>query len=212
MAVKNPLKTFKEKNIAETLAETSHSAQKLTQDELNNLYKTFMRQALQVEEGAQNLEAQNEKLSGDLQEGQEISFEKNHKEKAEGDPEIEYERKILRYHEESSQKEASQINQKLEEIRVELKKITETSKELEAQFKETSSEILMKTQKPGKYHEGFAEWLFSQIKQVSARLESSIWATTLMSKSAKKDFWSKAKAHGTSFTLSAERYMVQQTG
>ena len=215
MASKNPLKTFREKNLDEIGAELIQSASKTVKSELNEEWKVFMKQALGQAQEAQNQASRAEKLAGDLNEGEEISFTKKEKKEsaAEGDPDIKYVDKIL--HAETIRRNADnqEIKQRLTEIQIELKKITEKSKELEISFKQVATETIQDNIKPGKYHLNFVEWMLSTIQAARVRIESSAnWMSALAGKKSKKDFWSLAKSQGTSFTLSGERVVAQQTG
>ncbi len=215
MALKNPLKTFREKNLIEDGAELIHTASKTVRSELDEEWKTFMKQALGRAEQAKNDAQHAGKAAGDLLEGQEISFAKQEKKetRSEGDPDIQYVDKILHAERNKSLAETSEIKQRLTDIQMELKKITESSKELEMAFKDVARETLQQNIKPGKYHLNFVEWMLSTIQSARVRIESSAnWMSVVAGKKAKRDYWSLAKSHGTSFSLSGERVVAQQTG
>lgn len=215
MAAKNILKTLREKNLDEIGAELVQSASKVAKNELGEEWKTVMKQALGYAEDAQAEAVKAEKLSGELKEGEEISFTKKEKieRRVEGDPDIRYVDKLLHAEKYKAQAETSEIKQKLAEIHMELKKITEKSKELEISFKQVATETIQGNVKPGKYHLNFVEWMLSTIQSARVRIESSAnWMAAVAGKKSKKDYWSLAKSHGTSFTLSGERVAAQQTG
>ncbi|MBI2025857.1 MAG: hypothetical protein HYT06_00580 [Candidatus Levybacteria bacterium] len=214
MAAKNPLKTLREKNLTEAGFEVAKLGAKSVREELDHEWKTFMRQALgTAEQAARDAKA----MEGELQEGQEISFARARKEqketKAEVEPGIDYRREVIQVETMHIQRENQELRGQLEQIRIELRKIVETSKELEVTFKEVTKETIQQTVKPGKYHVSFFEWMLSTIQNARVRIESSAsWLTAVTSKRSKKDYWSLAKSHGTSFSLSGERVVAQQTG
>lgn len=217
MATKNPLKTLREKNLDEIGAELVQTASKVARNELNEEWKAFMKQALGRAQEAQNEASQAEKLAGELKEGEEISFSSIKSEKkerrAEGDPDIKYADKILHAETIRVRADNQEIKQRLTEIQIELKKITEKSKELEISFRQVATETIQENIKPGKYHLNFVEWMLSTIQAARVRIESSAsWMSALAGKKSKKDYWSLAKSQGTNFTLSGERVVAQQTG
>ncbi len=214
MAFKNPLSTLREKNLAEAGFEVATSAAKSVREELDQEWRTFMKQALgTAEKASKKVQA----MEGELQEGEEISFAKakqQQKEKrAEIEPGIDYRREVIHAETVHAQHENRELRGQLEQIRVELKKIVETSQELEATFKEVVKETVQQTVKPGKYHVNFFEWMLSTIQNARVRIESSAsWVSAISGKKSKKDYWSLSKSQGTSFSLSGERVVAQQTG
>lgn len=215
MASKNPLKTLREKNLDEIGAELVQSASKTAKNELGEEWKIVMKQALGYAEAAQAEGAKAEKLAGDLKEGEEINLTKKEKNemRAEGDPDIKYVDKILHAETIRARADSQEIKQRMTEIQIELKKITEKSKELEISFRQVATETMQENITPGKYHLNFVEWMLSTIQAARVRIESSAnWMAAVAGKKSKKDYWSLAKSHGTSFTLSGERVAAQQTG
>ena len=219
MAIKKLLKTIREsdKNLAETgvdiASELTRSAAKSTADstreELSKEWRIAMRQMLGVTEQA---ETQAQKVEGELTEGEEITLSKKEK-RAEIEPGIDYRREILHAQTRFIQEENRELKQRIEEIKVELVKIKESSKELEATFKAVTVETLQTPAEVGKYHVGFLEWMLSALQNARIRIESSAsWIGVIAGKKTKKDYWSLAKKHGTSFSLSGERVVAQQTG
>ncbi len=211
MAQRNLLKTLREKNLAEAGFEVASTSAKSVRDELNQEWQTFMRQALgTAEQASKKVKA----MEGELQEGQEVSFAKEKTEKrTEIEPGIDYRREVIHAETMNVQRENMQLKGQLEQIRVELKKIVETSKELEATFKEVAKETVQQTVTPGKYHVNFFEWMLSTIQSARVRIESSAsWIGAISGKKSKRDYWSLSKSQGTSFSLSGERVVSQQTG
>lgn len=211
MARINPLKTLREKNLAEAGFEVASTATKSVRNELNQEWQTFMRQALgTAEQASKKIKA----MEGELSEGQEISFAKEKTEKrTEIEPGIDYRREVIHAETANVQRENMQLKGQLEQIRVELKKIVETSKELEATFKEVAKESVQRTVTPGKYHVNFFEWMLATIQSARVRIESSAsWIGAISGKKSKRDYWSLSQSQGTSFSLSGERVVSQQTG
>lgn len=211
MTTKNPLKTFREKNLHEAGTETVIKTSQALISELQEDWKVSMRQMLGVKESATR---EAEKVEGELKEGEEISFAKAKKEKnTHIEPGIDYRREIIHAETVVSRHENQELRQRLNEIQVELKKITQSSKELETTFKEVTKETLNVTVEPGKYHVNFFEWVLSTIQNARVRIESAAtWINAISSKKSRKDYWSLSKKHGTSYSLSSERVVAQQVG
>lgn len=147
------------------------------------------------------------KESGDLHEGEALDLKKVKESMVE--PGIDYRREII-HADKASTHENREIRVRIEEILVEIKRLAESSQELETQFKD----VIVETQivNPGKYHEAFFDWVFSIIKTARMRIEESTgWMTAMHSKKDKK-YWAMFKKHGTSFGLSNERVVATQVG
>ncbi len=145
--------------------------------------------------------------SGNLQEGQELELKKA--KLAAIEPGTDYVREII-HADKASSGEDRAIRIRVEEILIEIKKLTDSSKELEIQFKDIAIEAQVVN--PGKYHENLFEWIFSVIKTARMRIEESTgWLTAMHSKKDRK-YWAMFKKHGTSFGLSNERVVATQTG
>ena len=217
MAVKNALKTIREtdKTFETALGLGSDVIKSVGSDFVKEGGKDFMRQLLGLEEYANKAV---QALQGELEEGEEISFakkqaEKKSEKKAAIEPADNYHRDIIHAETMHVQLENRELREKLESIQIELKKITQVSKELEATFKDVSQETLIRTVKPGKYHVNFVEWMLATIQSARVRIESSAsWINAISSKKSKKDYWSLSKSHGTSYSLSSERAVAQQVG
>ena len=209
MAAKNLLKTLREKNLDEAGTEIVSNVAKTVRSELNEEWRTFMKQALGKTE---QLQQTTQEMEGELAEDEEISFSKKER-KPQIEPGVDYHRDIIHAETRHIQTENRQLKQRLEEIQVELIKIRQTSKELETTFKSVATETLQYPVNVGKYHVNFFEWMLSALQNARVRIESSAsWINVIASKKSKKDYWSLAKSHGTSFSLSGERVVAQQTG
>ena len=180
----------------------------------NDLAKGLMTDLWDQMLGTEIGKGDNKQASGDLEEGREVTLGKQLKKEEKKQP-IEagwnYTGEIIHAEKRISQTENRELNAKISEIIIELKKLTKSSKELEATFKEIAVE--KNPVNPGKYHLNFFEWMISAIRSARMRIEDSKnWAGLFASKKTKKDYWSSFKKHGTSFGLSGERIVATQTG
>lgn len=152
---------------------------------------------------------QTQNASGDLQEGQEIVFIK--KERVEAAPAINYASEIIHAEKRTENRENGELETKIEEIMIEIKKLSNSSQELQVTFQDITVEALPVS--PGKYHLNFFEWMLITIQNARMRIEdSAAWIGVVSGKKNKKDYWSLSKKHGTSYMLSGERTAATQTG
>ena len=94
---------------------------------------------------------------------------------------------------------------------IEIKKLADSSKELQMQFKEVAVEQHAVT--PGKYHKSFFSWLLSIIRNARMKVEDSgAWLAAMHSKKKSREYGAMAKKHGTTFTLNNERNVATQVG
>lgn len=172
--------------------------------ELSEDWRIAMRQMLGIEGN------QASQSSGDLSEGQEIIFTKKET-VVNKEPGIDYVSEIIHAETRITRKQEANLEAKIEEITIELKKLSESSKQLQVEFKDISVATL--PVKPGKYHLNFFEWMLATIQNARMRIEDSAsWVGVVSGKKSKKDYWTLAKSHGTSFMLSGERVAATQTG
>jgi hypothetical protein len=151
---------------------------------------------------------------GDLVEGEELNLKdlkKESEEKAHIEPGLEYVREIAHSGEIAINKEGREIEAQLREIMVEVKKLADSSKELQSQFKEVAVE--QHVVKPGKYHKSFFTWILSMIRIARQKVEDSgAWLAAMQSKKKSREYGAMAKKHGTTFSLSNERVVATQVG
>ena len=127
------------------------------------------------------------------------------------EPGIDYSREIVHAGERVIIKEKREVEEQLREIAIELKKLTDSSSDLRAQFKDVAIEQHVVS--PGKYHKSFFSWLLSLIRIARMRVEDSgAWLAAMQSKKKFREYGSMAKKHGTGFTLSNERTVATQVG
>lgn len=206
------LQTNIDQNPIEAIRDIGASVMESAKNDLaRGLVTDLWDQMLGTEIGKENTTRQ---TSGDLKEGQEITLKKQPK-KEDKKPQIEagwdYTGEIIHAEKRISQTENRELSARVSEIMIELKKLTSSSKELEAVFREITVE--QKPVNPGKYHLNFFEWMLSAIRSARMKIEDSKnWASLFASKKGKKEYWSLFKKHGTSFGLSGERTPATQTG
>lgn len=155
--------------------------------------------------------------SGELTEGQEISLQAQQDQ----EPVISMEhreyfrREVVTAENRSDQKEQYEVRERLEMLKIEVRKLIKAQKEMESAFKEVSNQVTVETtpQEVGKYHLNFLEWVLIVVRNARMRVEEGqTWMSTMSSKKQQKQYWNQAKKHGTSFTLNNERTAATQTG
>lgn len=174
--------------------------------ELSEDWRIAMKQMLGLEAN----EKPRQEFSGDLNEGQEVILTKKET-KVNIEPGIDYVSEIIHAETRITKRQEANLEAKIEEIVIELKKLSESSKQLEVEFKDVTVATL--PTKPGKYHLNFFEWMLATIQNARMRIEdSATWVGVVSGKKNKKDYWNSVKSHGTSFMLSGERVTATQTG
>ncbi|HUD05187.1 MAG TPA: DUF5660 family protein [Patescibacteria group bacterium] len=213
MATKTKQVKFSDKNFVEAAARdiTGGVINSVKNDLLENSISAAWKQLLLTNAEKVNKQAlQAQEMAGDLREGEEINFSKNEK-SVQIEAAIDYKSEILHFERKTTQVEQGQLNQRVEQIMIELKQLSKSVKELEVQVKDVDTNMLPPT--PGKYHETFFEYLLTVLKNARVRIEdSSNWLNVVGKKASRKGYWGNAKKHGTSYTLSADRAVSQQVG
>lgn len=126
-------------------------------------------------------------------------------------PAVNYLNEIAQVGETAVNRENRETEYQLREIMAEIKKLADSSKELQMQFKNIAVEQYVV--KPGKYHKNFFSWLLSVIRTARMRVEDSgAWLQAMHSKKKSKEYGAMAKKQGTSFTLNNERTVATQVG
>lgn len=126
-------------------------------------------------------------------------------------PGINYFAETFKSGEHLSRRESSEIQYKVQEIMMELKRLVDTSTVLQAEFKEVTMSKAPAT--PGKYHLNFFDWVLTIIRAARMKVEDSgAWLASMKGKKGKNGYWNMFKKHGTSFGLSSERSTATQTG
>ncbi len=149
--------------------------------------------------------------SGELQEGEELVLVEKTVRKLDIEPAINYTREIIHAETTIRSQDNRELRIRMDQLRIEISKLAKSSRELQVVAKDISLDTL--PENPGKLHVNFFEWIIIQLQVARMRVENSVsWFNTLNSKKSKKDFWTLAKKHGTSFSLSGERQVAQQVG
>lgn len=191
----NPVETFK--NMGGAVAQPA--GQNVLKESASDFWKQIV--------------GERQALSGDLQEGQDLQLPKLES-RVDVEPGIDYRREIIHGDRRLAYGESQQLQTKIQEILVELKKLVSSSQELEIKYREVVVE--QRIAKPGKYHESFFTWMLNIIRAARTQIESSgIWLASMHSKKNKKQsqkYWQMFKDHGTTFGLSNERVVATQTG
>ena len=161
-------------------------------------------------------------VAGELKIGEEMSLKKR-EDKLEEEAELKALKNELHrdYYKEdvegieikASREQEYSRNQQVEEIKIEIKRLIKSSKQMEIAFKDVASQIDSPIEKPGTYHLNFLDWVLMTMRSVRASMEEGVsWAKTLSNKRAEKKYWNMAKKNGTTFSLSQERTTATQTG
>ncbi len=105
----------------------------------------------------------------------------------------------------------AETQRKVEDIRMEIRKLMSVSAELQTTFKSVNAE--QKIVNAGKYHETFFTFILTLLRSARIKMEEgNSWLQTKKSKKQQQQYKSMAKKHGTSFTLNNERTVQTQTG
>lgn len=152
-------------------------------------------------------------LGAEMKPGEEVNLKKKKEEKAviRSENHMEYFRTVKNADIAPERSKDVQLDRRVEEIRLEIKKLLATSKELESTFKSVSVET--KVVKAGKYHETFFTFVLSLLRSARIRMqEGASWMQTTKTKKQQQSYKSMAQKHGTSFTLNNERSLATQVG
>jgi hypothetical protein len=121
-------------------------------------------------------------------------------------------RSVMDFDRRANERQKGEMNQQIQEIMAELKKLIVSTKELKMQFAGMSVEAA--PVEIGTYHVTFFEWMLLVIKQAKQKVDDAgAWLSTMKGKGNKKrGYWDMFKKHGTSFGLSNERAIATQAG
>lgn len=154
------------------------------------------------------------KTSGDLAEGEELHLGKDKKDKPErthAAPAVDYHREIVNTERAASHEHQQVIKSQIQEILIELKKLSSASSEIAMEFKQVTVE--QRIENPGEYHVTFFQWMLNVVREARTKIEDSgSWISAMKSKKGQKNYWAQFKKHGTSFGLSNERVVATQVG
>lgn len=122
-----------------------------------------------------------------------------------------YAQEVIHAGKKASAEDSQETQIRMQEILIEIKKLTESSSELKDQIDVISME--QSIQAPNIYTQNFLEQMLSFVRDLRLSVEDSLsWFKALRTKNASRQYGSMAKKHGTSFTLSGERQVATQVG
>lgn len=168
--------------------------------------------------------------SGEMQPGQDITIthlanQQQETPKPEVKPNIrsgieqrDYVGEILRAGEEANKREADETKQQVEKIIVEIRKLSQSAKELGQKVVEATGPTIVK---PGKYHKHFLDHVLSIIRDAKTKIDNAgSWLSAMQGKKKKgmgrkkkkTNYWDQVQKHGTKYMLSGERAVATQTG
>lgn len=102
------------------------------------------------------------------------------------------------------------LKQQIEAVRMELKGIAESLKNLHQDVQKAISEVPVE---PGVYHVNFFERLRSFLKLLREQIDDSrTWLLLSTGRKKKLGYWGMFKKHGTTFGLSSERSIATSAG
>ena len=102
------------------------------------------------------------------------------------------------------------LKQQIEAVRMELKGLAESLKNLHTEVEKTINEVPVE---PGIYHVNFFARLRSFLKILREQIDDSrSWMAVSNTRKKKMGYWGMFKKHGTTFGLSSERSIATQAG
>lgn len=102
------------------------------------------------------------------------------------------------------------LKEQIEAIRVELKALAASIKNLSTDIQKTVTELPVD---PGVYHKNFFERIRSILQLLREQVDDSrTWLSLHNGRKQKRGFWGMYKKHGTQFGLSNERTLATQAG
>lgn len=186
-------------------SEVKKTADDALKGAVSDLWKQMLGKGEYSQAGSKDVRKQ-----GDLKPGEELNL-REEKKTVYVEPGVDYAREIIHGERKIEAKENQETKIKIQEILIEIKKLTASSKELEIQFKDISVEQI--PQGAGKYHSNFVEWVLVMIRSARERVDHAVtWTGAIKGKKNQKQYWSLFKKHGTSFGLSGERMVATQVG
>lgn len=118
---------------------------------------------------------------------------------------------LIHSRERASRSETREMQQNIEQIKVELSRLITSSQVLKMEFAEVAVE--QSTPNVGEYHINFFQWMLAVIRTARQKVEDSgSWLGTVKGKGSKRGYWGMFQQHGTTFALSGERAVATQVG
>lgn len=115
------------------------------------------------------------------------------------------------------QEEKSLIQKRTNELRMQLKSLTDEVVLLAQSTQNLSQEITVASMQvvaePGVYHVFFFERIVEFIRSFRTKVDdTTLWLSSSNKRAEKKNYWAKYKKHGGKFLLSADHYLTRSAG
>ncbi len=207
-AQKNSVKkTQKIPNVIESFKDIgSSAANSIKQDLFSKMPQDFMDQLFGPQSSAN--------YSGELYPGSTAEFNPVLRQKNEDQKKLQqqlgFERKLY-------QEEKGLILQRTNELKIQLKTLTDEvlllAKSTQNLSKEVTIAAMQVTAEPGVYHLFFFERIVEFIRSFRSKIDgASLWMSSANKRAEKKNYWARYKKHGSKFLLSADHYLTRSAG
>jgi hypothetical protein len=149
------------------------------------------------------------KYSGDLRPGESVSFSQR-PEMGRSEKKVSFDRHLL-------EEEKSQIEQKTQELRMQLHAIIQEVKALAQATQNIAQELKVASMQapvePGIYHVIFFEKLFETIRNFKKKIDNAaVWLHSVNKRGQKKNYWASYKKQQSSQLLNPESYSQRNAG
>lgn len=122
-----------------------------------------------------------------------------------------YAQEVIHAGKKASAENSQETQVRMQEILIEIKKLSQSSKELKNQVDVVAME--QSVQAPNVYSMNFLEQMLSFVQNLRIGVEDSLaWFKTIRSKNAAKQYGAQVKSQGAKYMLSGERAVATQTG
>jgi hypothetical protein len=193
-------------------------AKKITNETLKQLWENLLGSTKDAREQVTGIEVQESKKTkseGILTEGHAVSIAQEAEAKIEKiQAQVlhqEYFQEVTTGEKRKNNEQKVEIKMQIDQILAEIRTISATSQEMETIVKEANKQQV--TKEVGTYHLNFFAWLLDTVRTARVRMEAgNSWMQMFAGKKNGRAYWSMAKKHGTSFSLSGERSTATQTG
>jgi hypothetical protein len=116
-----------------------------------------------------------------------------------------------------NEEERIRVEKKSNQLRIQLKAITEEVSRLSQSTQELAQEVniaaMQAPVEPGIYHLIFFEKLLEFVKSFRKKVEeASVWLCAANKRAQKKNYWNTYKKQGAKFLLSADHYLTRSAG
>ena len=154
------------------------------------------------------------RLSGELYPGTSTELnpvlKKKNEEETQLKTQIAYERKLF-------QEEKLMIQKRNNELKMQLKVLTDEVVMLANSTQNLSQEVQVATMnitsEPGVYHVFFFERIIEFLHSFRSKIEdATLWMGSANKRAEKKNYWARYKKHGGKFLLSADHYLTRSAG